>query len=101
MPKFNISVPHTLGKEEAAVRMKNLIDKVEEKYGDQVSNLEQSWEGDSVLNFSFSTFGIKVAGTGEVDESQVKITGNLPIAAMMFKGKIESDLKAIIERKLT
>lgn len=100
MPKFNISVPHSLGKDEASLRMKNLIDKVEEKYGDQVSDLEQSWEGDT-LNFSFSTFGIKISGAGEVDEAKVDVSGNLPIAAMMFKGKIESDLKTIIEKKLT
>ncbi|MGI9456933.1 MAG: polyhydroxyalkanoic acid system family protein [Aeoliella sp.] len=99
MPKFNVSVPHTLGKEEVVDRMKHLLEKVTENFGDQVKNLEQSWEDDK-LNFSFRTFGINVSGEGTADDSEVHITGNLPIAAMMFKGKIESGLKDQLTRML-
>lgn len=100
MPQFNISVAHELGKEEAMTRVQKLIDRVGEKYGDQVSDLEQSWDGEQ-LKFSFTTYGIKVSGQGEVDDTKVDVTGNIPIAAMMFKGKIESGLREQLTKLLS
>ncbi len=99
MPQFNVSVPHSRTKDEVIEQMKGLLEKVTEKFGDQVKNLEQDWEEDK-LNFSFRTFGINISGQGTVDDSAVHIQGKLPIAAMMFKGKIESGLKEQLQRML-
>ena len=97
MPKFNVSVPHKNNKEQTLEKMKSLLEKVTEKFGDQVKNLEQSWEGDQ-LNFSFRTFGINITGQGTVDDTNVHIKGTLPLTAMMFKGKIESGLKEQLQK---
>ena len=99
MPQFTISVPHDLGKEEAAERVRHVLEKVTDRFGDQVKNLEQSWEGDT-LQFSFRTFGINVSGQGVATDSSVDVTVNLPITAMMFKGKIESGLREQLTRML-
>lgn len=92
MPQFNISVPHNQGKQQASERLKQFVTKVEEHYGSQVSNLQHTWSGDD-LDFSFSTYGIKIDGKMVVQEDKVDITGNLPLTAMMFKGKIEGGLR--------
>ena len=92
MPKFNLSVPHELTHEEAASRLRSFTDKVHEYYGDQVSDLRQDWDGDR-MDFGFKTFGMQIKGTMDVQPSQVDVHGDLPMAAAMFKGKIESSIR--------
>ena len=99
MPKFNATVPHGLGKQVARSALDGLLDKVTQKYGDQVTGLEQNWVGDT-LNFAFTTYGFKISGNLEVDDKQVKLQGDLPFAAAMFKGKIESSIQSEIEKTL-
>lgn len=89
MPKFDLSVPNPIGKDQALERLQSFSDKLQEKYQDQLSDLEQSWQGDQ-LSFSFKTFGINVAGTLSVTDDSVDVEGDLPLAAAMFKGKIIS-----------
>lgn len=89
MPSYELSVPHTLGREEAVERVQGFSEKLKERMGDQVSDLEQSWEGDK-MSFGFSTFGFRISGQLDVQDSQVAVSGDLPFAAAMFKGKIVS-----------
>lgn len=99
MPSMNLEVPHSLAQEEAVERMKSLLDKIHDKYGDQIKDIEQSWQG-STLSFSFKTFGFKIGGTVEVQDEVIKFTGSLPIAAMAFRGKIESSIRGELEKCL-
>ena len=95
MPKFGIELPHSLGKEDAKSRLERFI----ESYREQVTELEQSWQDDA-LSFSFKTFGIKIAGDMTVTEDRLVVDGELPFSAMMFKGKIEGEMKEKLERIL-
>ena len=99
MPKLSIAIPHTLGREAAGERLKNFMVRLKEKHQDQVSNLQEEWSENS-LKFSFSTFGFKIAGVGTVEESEVKMDIDLPFAAMMLKGKIESEIRETLTRVL-
>ena len=99
MPKFDLSVPHTLGREEALTRLQGFSDKLQEKYADQISDLEQRWEGDR-FEFGFKTFGIKVACALTVEDDKVLVAGDLPMTAAMFKGKITSVIEEQIRRLL-
>jgi hypothetical protein len=100
MPSINISVPHQLGEEEAASRVKNLLAKVKDRHQDKISNLEEKWEGNQ-LSGGFTTYGFNIKGTVKVEPNEVKINGSLPIAAMMFKGKIEQTVKEELTRLLS
>ena len=97
MPKINATVPHGLGKQTARSALDGLLAKVTQKYGDQVTGLEQNWVGDT-LSFAFTTYGFKISGNLEVEDKQVKLHGDLPFAAAMFKGKIESSIQSEIEK---
>ena len=99
MPKFSTAVPNPLGKDTARSAVEGLLSRVTEKYGDQVSSLEQSWEGDT-LSFSMTTYGFKITGNLVVEDEQVKIDGDLPFAAAMFKGKIEGSIRTELEKCL-
>jgi len=92
MPKSTITVAHTLGEQEAVARLQQFLEKVRDKFQGQVSDLEESWQG-AVLNFAFKTFGFKIKGNMEVKEGEVTLQQDLPIAAMMFKGKIEEQIR--------
>jgi putative polyhydroxyalkanoate system protein len=97
MPKFGVTVPHKLGKENARSRLEQLIQILEKKYEGKVSDIDQSWDGDT-LRFRVKTFGIQLSGNIAVSDNELKLDGELPFAAMMFKGKIESDFKEQLER---
>jgi putative polyhydroxyalkanoate system protein len=97
MPKFNVDVPHSLTQEEARSRLERFAESLQHKFQNQVSDLVQSWEGDT-LRFSFKTFGIQLAGGIAVSDHDLKVTGDLPFSAMMFRGKIESSIREELER---
>ncbi|QDU55773.1 polyhydroxyalkanoic acid system family protein [Aeoliella mucimassa] len=99
MPQFNVSVPHYTTKEEASTKIRYLLEGISAKYSDKIKNLEQTFDGDR-MQFSFKTLGMNVTGEGLVDDEYVTVKGNIPIAAMMFKGQIESTIKDSLVRLL-
>ena len=99
MPGFNTEVPHSLGKDAALEKLKGFLDQVKERYPKEISDIDGSWT-ENVLNYEFTTFGIKIDGTLTVEEQVVKMDGNLPFAAMMFKGKISDSIKVALEKAI-
>ncbi len=99
MPAMKMSFPHQLGQEQAAERLKGFLEKLRHRHADKLTIQEDNWVG-NVLNFAFSTFGFKISGAMTVGDDDIKLDGQLPIAAMMFKGKIESEIKAQMQRLL-
>ena len=100
MPGFGSEVGHQLGQEAAIERLKTFLDKVRERYKDQVSKLDGDWN-ENVLNFSLTTYGFTIDGVLTVEESVVTLTGKPPFAALAFRGKIESSITAELEKALT
>lgn len=99
MPKFDLSVPHTLGQEEALKRLHGFSDKIQEKYADQLSDYRQEWN-ENALSFGFKTFGVKIDGQLEVAAESVDVNGTLPLTASMFKGQIVGAVQEQLERLL-
>jgi hypothetical protein len=99
MPSLTISVPHSLGAEEAMTRLKHFFEKLKERHQDKMSNLEEQWNGNR-LDYAFSTFGFNIKGDLNVEPGEVKVNGSLPFAAMMFKGKIEQSVRDELEKVL-
>ena len=99
MPKINLEVPHQLTAENAKERLQRFGEMLEQQYQDQVKDMEQTWDGDT-LAFGFKTLGVKIQGKLVVEEQRVVVDGELPFAAMMFKGKIESEIQKQIEKIL-
>ena len=100
MPSLKLTVPHQLGQEEAAGRLKGFLAKVKQRYQNQVSDLQENWV-DNALDFSFKTYGFQIKGRMVVDPADVKFEGQIPFAAMMFKGKIEQTIRDEMNRLLT
>ena len=99
MPSVQLTIPHQLGQEEALARLKRLLTKVKNRYQTQVSDLQETWT-DNVVQFGFKTYGFTVAGQMTVGPTDVRFDAKVPMAAMMFKGKIEQTLRDEIARAL-
>ena len=99
MPAFNVEVPHSLGQAAAKERLESFLDAISEKYKDQISDLDGKWT-DHVLDFAFTTFGIKVKGEIAALDDRVALNGELPMAAMIFKGKITSGIQEALQKAL-
>ncbi|MBX3432955.1 MAG: polyhydroxyalkanoic acid system family protein [Pirellulales bacterium] len=97
MPKFNVEIPHQLTADEARSRLERFAEAMQAKFDDKVSDLSQSWNGDS-LSFGFKTFGIKISGDIACRDEKLVVNGDLPLTAMMFKGKIESEMRELLGR---
>ncbi len=100
MPGFSTEIAHTLGKEEATVRLRGFVEQARERFGQQVSAMDGSWN-DSVLNFSLTVMGLSITGTLAVEETLTRVAGKLPLAALPFRGKIEQSIAEEIRKELS
>ncbi|HMO85234.1 MAG TPA: polyhydroxyalkanoic acid system family protein [Lacipirellulaceae bacterium] len=97
MPKFHFEIPHTLPADEARSRLERFAESLQLKFADKVSDLNQQWNGNT-LAFGFKTFGIKIAGDVTALDQKLDVNGEIPLTAMMFKGKIESEVREQLAR---
>lgn len=92
MPEIIVTVPHRLPQAEAETRIRGLIEKAREEYGDLADRVEEQWTGSS-CHFCFEAMGSEVKGDITVGPDAVRIKGDLPVALSWFKNKIESALE--------
>ena len=92
MPKIQMAISHSLGKQEALKQVKSLLGRLKAEHGDQIQHLEEKWSGNAGT-FSFSAMGFSVSGYLTVEHRQVTLKGKLPLAALPFKGKIERTIR--------
>ena len=80
MAKFQFKAPYSLSMEE-------IKKKVEE--GAQNFGAEVEWKKDNECHFSGEYKGFSVSGVFTVEEKEVDVSLNLPLAAKPFQGKIK------------
>lgn len=99
MPSFQTEVRHELGKEAAKERLKQFVDHLRTRYKEQVSDVQGEWH-DDLLDFRLTTYGIQINGKMVVFEDRVQVDGEVPFAAVMFKGKISDSIREGLEKAL-
>ncbi len=92
MPKLKISHGHELSRDEAAERLKRFIELAKAQYGSHVRDLVEEWS-ENTLSYSFRAMGFSTKGNLLVEENEVHITSDLPLAAIVFKGRIEETIR--------
>ncbi len=100
MPKILMAIPHNLTEEEAAHRLRTRFVELQEQHGHQLQDFEGEWNGNS-LKYRFKAMGVPVGGAVNVEPSRVRVDAELPIIAMMFKGKIEQEIRNELGKVLT
>jgi hypothetical protein len=99
MAKLSVSVPHSVGQEEAVRRLQERSNLAANAYKGQVRDLKQEWQG-NVLSYRFSVLGAAISGTVAVEPSEVRVIAEVPFTAMMFRGVIEKQLREELTRAL-
>lgn len=99
MAGFHVSVSHSLGHEAALARVQKFLDDVRQDYANQVSEVRGQWSGNR-LDFGFSVAGLAVEGTLIVEDAAVHVSGPLPLAALLFRGKVEQTIRQELEKLL-
>lgn len=90
---MTISVPHQLGQDEATRRLKEKHAEIKEKHTYTVTDLTETWTSPNSMAFAFKVLGFSLTGNVESLDEAVSIAVDLPVAAMLMKGTIESEIK--------
>jgi hypothetical protein len=97
-----VSIPHSLGKEEAHRRLQHGVGQLKLQFGDKIASVEDSWSGDR-MDFRVGAMGQSVAGHLEVMEDTVRVELQLPWLLAMIadkaKGFIQKQGTLMLEKK--
>ncbi len=85
---MQMNIPHQLNQEEAQQRIKEVLKNVEARFGGQVKDLQQDWNGNEG-KFSFSVMNMPISGTLTINNSDISLDSKLPLTASFFEGKIK------------
>jgi hypothetical protein len=99
MPSLIVAVSHALSQDEALRRIQAAVAQAKVQYSDKISDLRDSWNG-YVGTFGVSGMGQKASGTVAVNPSDVTVQITLPLAASLFKSRIESGIRDFLTRVL-
>jgi hypothetical protein len=100
MPGFSVDVPHPLDQQAAVSKLAGLMGALQTKYKDVASDIQGNW-AENVLNFSLKVMGFTVSGKVTVQDQLAKVEGQLPLAAAMFRGRIEESIKSEMQKELS
>lgn len=89
---LHISIPHKDSQTEAIKKIKKVAAELKVDHGDEMSNLKEEWKGNT-CEVSFNVRGYTISGTLVVMSHSYELTGELPWALHLFKGKIEKMIK--------
>jgi hypothetical protein len=89
-----VSIPHSLGKEEAIRRLKGGLTQLQETSGNKLAAVDAQWS-DNKASFSLSIFGQSASGDLEVMEDSVRLEIQLP----WFLQMIAEKAKALIQKQ--
>ena len=93
MPNLTKTYPHSLGKEEAARRIKERIASEKISKANVASVSKEVWNDPYNLDFAMTLFNFRVDGTLKIEDSEILVNLNLPFGAMIFKGMIEAQMQ--------
>jgi hypothetical protein len=99
MPKLTLDIPHSLGLDEAARRLKKSLVAARAEHRDRLSEFSEEWR-DHTLSFAFKALGFAVSGTLAVERECVRLAATLPLSVMLFKGMIEERIRQEVGRVL-
>jgi hypothetical protein len=100
MPKLTLEVPHALGQEEAARRLKEKLAKALAEHQSQITHFRDEWK-DHSFSFAFQALGMAISGKVAIEQTVVKLAAELPFAASFFKRAIEDRLRQEVSLLVT
>lgn len=92
MAKFNVAVPHGAPRQTAVTKLRSFADQIRDSSAIEVTDVQETWDENGNLEFSFKAMGMSISGKMAVCEENVTVSGTIPFAALPFRGAIESQI---------
>jgi len=92
MPKISLQVPHHLGEQEAVRRLTGFVEQMQERHREHLRDFDAVWNGNS-LACTFAVSGFRIRGDLTVGAAEVDVGATLPLAAVIFRGRIEKAIR--------
>lgn len=86
---MTMSIPHSLGRDEARRRLQSGLAKARTEFGEKMKFVEETWTGDR-LDFRVTALGQSVDGFLDVMDDTVLVEVNLPWVLAMVAKKAET-----------
>ena len=97
---MKIEIQHLLSKEDAKIRMENLIQKLKNEYEGQIQNMSEQW-ANYTNSIQVAARGYSISGTIEVKESIVSVDLRIPFLLQAFSKKIRSVVEEQLKKGLS
>ncbi|GMQ80405.1 MAG: hypothetical protein BMS9Abin04_390 [Planctomycetia bacterium] len=97
MPKVSVKVPHGGDPKDIVKKIQTALEKTVGSF--EGHDLSIDWQ-DTTGQFHFKSLGFTIAGTAQVDQDQVAVDIQLPLAAMMFKDRVEKAVSKNLTRAI-
>ena len=100
MPKFNVNVPHEIDRTEAVQKLRSFMEAARQDSAVELTDVEETWDDSGNLKFAFSAMVFRIAGQMITEGQQVSVKGDLPFAALPFRGALENQLATKIREAI-
>lgn len=99
MPSFHVRVPHALSLASVQARIDRLLAGLQAGEVPEIDTLESRWS-DNELHLRWQTRGLVLQGRLVIQAAQVEVSGTLPLAAALFRGRLERTIREELSRVL-
>jgi hypothetical protein len=99
MPSFHVRVPHSLSPQSVQTRIDRLLASFTSGEIPDIHTLESRWS-DNELHLRWQTRGLVLQGTLVIQATYVEVSGALPLAAALFRGRLERTIREELSRVL-
>lgn len=90
-PNFRLTITHPFDQAQALERVRTLLTRVRTSFAEHITTLQEEWN-DNIGAFHITLKGMVFTGAIEVLAGEIRVTGTLPLMALMFKGRIEQEI---------
>ena len=99
MPSITTEVTHDLGQEAALARLRDFVHQMRERHANDLTDMEGEWN-ENRLHYGFKTRGLHIKGTLTVEDGLARVDCQIPFAALIFRGRLESEIRTQLTQAL-
>lgn len=93
MKPIEVRVPHRLDRAEVRRRLETGIERASSEFGDRVTRIDATWEGEDRLGVVVDVMGMSISSEIAVEPDVLVVQLALPGMAGLFAGRIRSGIE--------
>ena len=89
----DVVIPHELGRDEAKARIQKGVAALHEKFGNQITSVEETWPEPYRLDVAVGFMGSRGAGKVQIEDETVRVALEFPFLLALFKSPVKAYLE--------